>query len=444
MRLTSREATVLLLVALPNLIFALPVNTGADLEHLIPLTSTSGVDKRATGELERLVPITQVKRDLEKLVPFPPSNSKRDLERFVPFASGSLDWGRRSVGDVEVLVPVTSRDLERLVPVTSLASDTADLEERKTIPPADQLDPGSVAPDMISVVEKRDAIPPADQFDPGSVFPDNLENNNNKRQEYAHTKTVIETVIETVTGGIAIPGYPATALSQTSSVHSSTITRLPSTVTAATTAGVSSLVDTTCTDSRTSSGTRSPSTSISSSIANLSSSAKTGVSTSYDGTRTTKESSRISATITSSNFSASLSGTGDITTIIQSSTAKIYTTVNASSESESGSGSGTVKTSSSTSTKAGNPTTTDVKSSGGVKNISAPAPAPTSTSTSASIVSTHSSATTGTVEGKSTSSVKKTSTLATSTKVSSTTAAEPAMTSKIVYTGEQKVYPFTV
>lgn len=74
---------------------------------------------------------------MEKLIPFPPANEKRYL-----------------------LSPENV--------------DSNDLEERKTIPPVDQLDPGSVAPDAISSVQKRKTIPPADQLDPGSVSPDSV------------------------------------------------------------------------------------------------------------------------------------------------------------------------------------------------------------------------------------------------------------------------------
>ncbi|KAF7885574.1 uncharacterized protein EAF02_004083 [Botrytis sinoallii] len=507
MRLTMGEAAALLLIALPNLISALPVNTGANLEQLVPLTS---VGKRA-AELEILVPVTQFKRDAESLT------------------SWTLDQEKRSNGEVEVLVPVVGRDLEKLVPVISGHSkreleklvpvtprNVGELEERKTIPPMDQLDPGSMAPDAITTVEKRKTIPPADQLDPGSVSPDSIKNNE-KRQEYAHTATVIATVLETVTGGVGIPGYPATAISEITSVHVSTVTHLPSTVTAVVTAGASSSIDTTCTESTTSTGIGSVVTTTplsSSTKAAIATTTPTGVKTRVtsvpiisNGGTSTNESSKASGTIASkvapsgsgkatsetgafgtakngthpvATGSFRLSGTGDVssktsitstkpsasgslTTIVDSSTTRIYTTVNASG---SGSGSSSKATASakssikatnggtSTSVVAAGPTEVKSSSSSGVKLIS------TSTSTSAIRSSTHPASVTSSSKGASVtssahtsiatsakatpSSVKASSTLATSVKPSSTKAAAPAMTSKIVYSGVQKVEPFKV
>lgn len=150
----------------------------AELETLVPVTQfkreadslkswTLDLEKRSNGEVEVLVPV--VGRDLEKLVPVISGHSKRELEKLVPVVPVTPR-------DLEKLIPVVSghskRELEKLVPVTP--RDVGELEQRKTIPPVDQLDPGSMAPDAITTLEKRKTIPPADQLDPGSVSPDSV------------------------------------------------------------------------------------------------------------------------------------------------------------------------------------------------------------------------------------------------------------------------------
>ncbi|KAI9642492.1 hypothetical protein NHQ30_009297 [Ciborinia camelliae] len=252
-------------------ISALPLNTGANVEQLVPLTMEKpGVVERATGALEVLLPVTGLERDLEKRVALVEWTAGDELPNVERRGRGTGDGD--GDGDVEVLVPVMP-----LIGDVGVR-DVGGIEMRKTIATVDQLDPGSIAPDAVSSVKKRKTIPPADQLDPESVSPDQVQNKN-KRQEYAHTKTVIDTVIETVTGGIGIPGYPATVGSDITSVHISTITHLPSTVTAVVTAGDFSSLDTTCTETSTPTGAESTVTGIlvSSALLNLPTTTKAGV-----------------------------------------------------------------------------------------------------------------------------------------------------------------------
>ncbi|RAL62156.1 hypothetical protein DID88_002640 [Monilinia fructigena] len=213
MHITIGEAAALFFIALPSFISALPVNSGSNVEQLVPLNS----------------------RDVEVLVPITPGHSKRDfeerhIEKLIPI---SPSHPKRDSRDVELLVPITGRDIETLIPITS-GHSKRDIETL-TIPPVEQLDPGSISPDAIATVEKRKTIPAVEQSDAGSISPTDIHGND-KRQEYAHTKTIIATVMETVTGGIGIPGYPATAVSDTTSQHISTVSHPPYTVTAIITA----------------------------------------------------------------------------------------------------------------------------------------------------------------------------------------------------------------
>ncbi|KAM3087005.1 hypothetical protein ACMFMG_001114 [Clarireedia jacksonii] len=417
MRFTAGESAGLLLFALPTLISALPLNSNAPIEQLVPVHPSKRSDAGSVNTLsEVLRPVAHV----------PISKPHIDAIRKLKERWDQLINLRSSPGGAEFYPSSTSHD----------------------------------------IIEERDT-----------------------------TATATAVLIETISNGVGIPGFPApatlTSTSAVTNVHTSFVTHSASVVTVVHTESSEVSVDTTCTESSTLAGlptgpAGSTPTDATSTVHSTSRSGlPTGIQSTFHpsgtasasfSTRRSSQAFRPSGSRTRSGVRSSQtvrpsgsrtrsgapssrtihpSGTsvhpsGSVTTIIGStSTQRVYTTVDAATSVASVSG---VKQSASASAVI----SSLHLSSSGVKAIASPTSAqlggPTNHSTttahaSSTSIPAHSSSTSSLTKpsssSQSSSAVKPSSTATSTAKATATGGGgSPVETTKIIYKGVQKVEPF--